>query len=481
MQITREKWSKNFSEWFDWVLREGEFYDYGRYPVKGMGVWMSYGFKLRQNIISIIRNLLDSTGHEEVLFPLLIPEDLLRRESTHIKGFEEEVFWVTKGGSEDLDVKLALRPTSEVAITTMENLWLKSYKQLPKKYYQIVSVFRYETKATRPMIRLREITTFKEAHTVHETYDDAQRQVEEAIEIYKKIFDNLAIPYVLSERPEWDRFAGALHTYAFDTIMPDGKVMQIGTVHHLGQNFSRALDFKIQKKDGSLDYPHQTSYGISDRAIASVIAIHGDDHGPVLPPSVAPIKVVVVPIPAKNEEGTQQVMKYSIEICEMLNKNNITCVTDQDTEKTPGEKFYIWEIKGIPIRLEIGPRELASSTVFIKRRDNLKSYTVKKEEVVNKVKEVLNEIQEDLRKRAWEGLKSRIEYANDIEKAKNILENNSGIVEVPWCGSNECGLKIEELTNARVLGYPIEDRKVNDKCVICKMNAKTVLRVAKTY
>ncbi len=223
MQITREKWSKNFSEWFDWVLREGEFYDYGRYPVKGMGVWMPYGFKLRQNIISIIRNLLDSTGHEEVLFPLLIPEDLLSRESTHIKGFEEEVFWVTKGGSEDLDVKLALRPTSEVAITTMENLWLKSYKQLPKKYYQIVSVFRYETKATRPMIRLREITTFKEAHTVHETYDDAQRQVEEAIEIYKKIFNNLAIPYVLSERPEWDRFAGALHTYAFDTIMPDGK------------------------------------------------------------------------------------------------------------------------------------------------------------------------------------------------------------------------------------------------------------------
>ncbi len=257
--------------------------------------------------------------------------------------------------------------------------------------------------------------------------------------------------------------------------------MQIGTVHHLGQNFSRALDFKIQKKDGSLDYPHQTSYGISDRAIASVIAIHGDDHGPILPPSVAPIKVVVVPIPAKNEEGTQQVMKYSIEICEMLNKNNITCVTDQDTEKTPGEKFYIWEIKGVPIRLEIGPRELASSTVFIKRRDNLKSYTVKKEEVVNKVKEVLNEIQEDLRKRAWESLKSRIEYANDIEKAKNILENNSGIVEVPWCGSKECGLKIEELTNARVLGYPIEDRKVNDKCVICKMNAKTVLRVAKTY
>ncbi|MEM4114612.1 MAG: aminoacyl--tRNA ligase-related protein, partial [Saccharolobus sp.] len=280
MQLTREKWSKNFSEWFDWVLREGEFYDYGRYPIKGMGVWMPYGFKLRQNIVGLIRKLLDSTGHEEVLFPLLIPEDLLRRESTHIRGFENEVLWVTKGGNEDLDIKLALRPTSEVAITIMESLWIKSYKQLPKKYYQIVSVFRYETKATRPLIRLREISTFKEAHTVHESYEDAQRQVQEAIEIYKRFFDELGIPYVISERPEWDRFAGALHTYAFDTIMPDGRVMQIGTAHHLGQNFSKALDFKIQKRDGSLDYPHQTSYGISDRAIATVISIHGDDHGP---------------------------------------------------------------------------------------------------------------------------------------------------------------------------------------------------------
>ncbi|MDT7861029.1 MAG: proline--tRNA ligase [Saccharolobus sp.] len=481
MQLTREKWSKNFSEWFDWVLREGEFYDYGRYPIKGMGVWMPYGFKLRQNVINLIRKLLDLTGHEEVLFPLLIPEDLLRRESTHIKGFEGEVFWVTKGGDEDLDIRLALRPTSEVAITWMENLWIKSYKQLPKKYYQIVSVFRYETKATRPMIRLREITTFKEAHTVHETYEDAQKQVEEAIEIYKKFFDEIGIPYVISERPEWDRFAGALHTYAFDTIMPDGRVMQIGTVHHLGQNFSKALDFKIQKRDGSLDYPHQTSYGISDRAIASVISIHGDDHGPVLPPSVSPYKVVLIPIPAKSEDENKRILEYLQEIYEILIKNNISSIIDSDPEKTPGEKYYIWELKGVPIRIEIGPREVSSNTVFIKRRDNLESYKVKKEELIIRINEILNDIQENLRKRAWEFMNSKIKYSNDINEAKKIIEKELGIVEVPWCGKNECGLKIEELTDTRVLGYPIEERRVNDKCVICKMNAKTVLRIAKTY
>ncbi|MEM4884656.1 MAG: proline--tRNA ligase [Saccharolobus sp.] len=481
MQLTREKWSKNFSEWFDWVLREGEFYDYGRYPIKGMGVWMPYGFKLRQNIVGLIRKLLDSTGHEEVLFPLLIPEDLLRRESTHIRGFENEVFWVTKGGNEDLDIKLALRPTSEVAITIMESLWIKSYKQLPKKYYQIVSVFRYETKATRPLIRLREISTFKEAHTVHESYEDAQRQVQEAIEIYKKFFDELGIPYVISERPEWDRFAGELHTYAFDTIMPDGKVMQIGTVHHLGQNFSKALDFKIQKKDGSLDYPHQTSYGISDRVIATVISMHGDDHGPVLPPLVSPIKVVVVPIPSKTEDETKRILDYSIEICDTLNKNDITCFVDLDPEKTPGEKYYIWELKGVPLRIEIGSRELSANMVFIKRRDNLESFKIKKEELVSKVKEILNQLQNDLRKRAWEFLKSKIKYSNDIENAKRIIENELGILEIPWCGRNECGLKIEEITGARVLGYPTEEVKISDKCVICKMDAKTVLRIAKTY
>ena len=216
-QPSREKWSREFSRWFDWVLEEAGVYDYGRYPVKGMGVWLPYGFQIRRRVVELIRDVLDSSGHEEVLFPLLIPEHLLRKESEHVRGFEAEVYWVTHGGREPLDVKLALRPTSETSISYMESFWVKSYRDLPRRFYQVVSIFRYETKATRPLIRLREVTTFKEAHTVHDSFEDADRQVEEAIRLYREIFDSLGIPYVISKRPEWDKFAGAVYTVAFDT------------------------------------------------------------------------------------------------------------------------------------------------------------------------------------------------------------------------------------------------------------------------
>jgi len=481
VKVSREKWENNFSEWFDRVLSEGEFYDYGRYPVKGMGVWTPYGFRLRKNIIEIIRNLLDGTGHEEVLFPLLIPEDLLRKESEHIRGFEGEVFWVTMGGHEQLDVKLALRPTSEVAITYFESLWYKSYRQLPKKLYQIVSVFRYETKATRPMIRLREVTTFKEAHTLHETYEDAERQVWEAVEIYKKFFDILGIPYIISRRPEWDKFAGAVFTIAFDTVMPDSRVLQIGTVHHLGTHFTKAFDYKIQKKDGTLDYPHQTSYGVSDRVVAASIAVNGDDHGPVLNPYIAPIKVVVIPIPAKTEEGTEKVFEYAREIMKVLNDTGIKAVIDEDRDKTPGEKFYVWELKGVPIRAEVGPRELKEGAVFLKRRDTFEGRSVKKENLVSEVNSLMREIYENLKKRAWEFLNSKIKRANTLDEAKKLLEAKAGVVEVPWCGRDECGLKLEDELQARVLGSPVGEVKVEGKCVVCGNEAKSLLRVAKTY
>ncbi|BCU71337.1 proline--tRNA ligase [Stygiolobus caldivivus] len=483
MKITREKWEKNFSEWFDWVLREGEFYDYGRYPVKGVGIWLPYGFKIRRAVTEIIRNLLDSTGHEEVLFPLLIPEDLLRKESEHIRGFEGEVYWVTRGGSENLDVMLALRPTSETSITFMESLWISSYKQLPKKYYQIVSVFRYETKATRPMIRLRELTTFKEAHTVHESYDDAERQVKEAIDIYKKFFDELGIPYIISKRPDWDKFAGAIYTIAFDTIMPDSRVLQIGTVHHLGQHFSKVFDFKIQKKDGSLDYPHQTSYGISDRVIAALIALNGDDHGPVLNPKIAPIKVVIIPIPAKDEETNKKIMDYCDNISAELNKNSISNIVDKDPDRTPGEKYYIWELKGVPLRIEIGQREVNNNTVFVKRRDTFQGAAIQRTELVPKILDLLSQVAEDLRDNAREFMQAKIKLVEDVEQAKAMLENRSGVVEVPWCGDNNCGLKLEELTNSRVLGSPYDSPKdvSNKVCVVCKKPAKDTLRLAKTY
>ncbi|QKQ99515.1 proline--tRNA ligase [Metallosphaera tengchongensis] len=480
MKISREKWSQNFSQWFDWVLSQAEFYDYGRYPVKGTGVWMPYGFKLRQNVIDLLRSLLDQTGHEELLFPLLIPEGLLKKESEHIRGFEREVFWVTQGGEEKLEERFALRPTSEVSITFMESLWIKGYTQLPRKFYQIVSVFRYETKATRPLIRVRELTTFKEAHTLHETYDDAARQVNEAVEIYSKFFDALGIPYLISKRPEWDKFAGAEYTIALDTIMPDGRALQIGTAHHLGQHFTKAMDYKVQRADGSLDYPHQTSYGVSDRVIATVISINGDDHGPILPPLVAPIEVVIIPIPAKNPEDDQRVLSYAKEVLSMLRSSGVRATLDDSKDKTPGEKYYVWELKGVPIRIEIGMREVTSGTVFLKRRDTLESKVVGREGVVEEIRELERRMSEDLKARAWKEFREKVRAFDSLDDVKKFLETRGGIAEVRWCGSESCGLKIEEETNSRVLGAPLEPTG-GGNCVVCGKPASNSLRIAKTY
>ena len=481
--VPREKWSKEFSRWFDWVLEEAGIYDYGRYPVKGMGVWLPYGFQIRRRVIELIRDILDSAGHEEVLFPLLIPEHLLRKESEHIRGFEAEVYWVTHGGTEPLDVKLALRPTSETSISYMESFWIKSYRDLPKKFYQIVSIFRYETKATRPMIRLREVTTFKEAHTVHESFEDADRQVGEAIELYKRIFDELGIPYLISRRPEWDKFAGAVYTVAFDLVMPDGRTLQIGTAHHLGQNFTIPFEVRIQLRDESLDYAWQTSYGISDRVVASLIAVHGDDRGPVIPPNVAPIQVVVVPIPIRDEQGREKLNNYLKKIEEILTSNNIRYHVDLRDDVRPGKKFYEWEAKGVPVRIEVGIREAEAGTVVVVRRDTLEKQTVKLEELGEVLKKLFEEIRENLRRRAWEWLNSHVTRVESVEEAQRVLSEKRGVIELPWCGREGCGLELEELVDAGVLGSPLQRPEwvKGKKCPVCGRPAVTSIRLAKKY
>jgi len=476
---------KNYGEWFDYVLENAEIYDYGRYPVKGMGIWLPYGFKLRRNIVELIRGLLDETGHEEILLPLLIPELIFRKESEHVKGFEGEVYWVTHGGLEPLDIRLALRPTSETSLTYLESFWIKSYRQLPKKYYQVVSIFRYETKATRPMIRLREVTTFKEAHTVHESFEDAERQVKEAISIYAKFFDILGIPYVVSKRPEWDKFAGAVYTIAFDTLLPDGKALQIGTVHHLGQTFTKVFEVRIQKRDESLDYAWQTSYGISDRVVASVISIHGDSRGLVLPFIVAPIKVVIIPIPGKTPKENEEVGEFINEVKKVLEVNGFITKVDDREDVRPGEKFYYWEMRGVPIRIEIGVREVKERSVTVFRRDMLKREVVKFDELINYLNKLAKDIDENLRKRAWEKFREHVRRVKDLSEAREVLEKFRGIVEVPWCGKRSCGLVMADEVNARMLGTPIEGvpkpMLKGLKCPVCGEDAKTIARLAKTY
>ncbi len=465
-----------FSEWYAEVLRSAEVMDV-RYPVKGLYVWLPYGFEIRRRVIERLRRRLRETGHREVLFPTLIPETQLERESEHIAGFEDEVFWVTHGGLKELDEKLALRPTSETAIYPMFALWIRSHADLPLKVFQIVNTFRYETKHTRPLIRMREITTFKEAHTAHATREEAEEQVREAFELYSSFFEELGVPYVASVRPEWDKFPGAEYTVAFDTLMPDGRALQIGTIHMLGQNFSRTFEVTFETEEGEQEYAYMTCYGVSDRVVASVIAIHGDEHGLVLPPDVAPYQVVIVPILKKGVR--EKILRKAREVREELSE--VARVKLDDRDVSPGRKFHYWELKGVPLRVELGARELEEGTAVVFRRDELERETYSLSELPDVVPRLLEEVQENLRRRAWERFEERLYRAESLEEVREFV--GEGIVETGWCGSEECGRRLEEEVEGDVLGtpYPEEREPEVERCPVCGEPAERTIRVAKTY
>ena len=471
------KKNENFSEWFSEIIEKSEVVD-TRYPIKGNYVFLPYGFQIRKHILNIIRELLDEKNHEEVLFPLLISEDQLRKEASHIKGFEDEVFWVTHGGKTPLERKLALRPTSETAIYPMFALWVRSHADLPVKIYQIVSTFRYETKHTRPFIRLREIMTFKEAHTAHATLEEAEKQVEEAIEIYKKFFDRLGIPFIITKRPPWDTFPGAIYSIAFDTIFPDGRTLQIGTIHNLGQTFSKVFNIKFEIPGGKHEYVCQTCYGISDRVIACVIALHGDDLGLCLPPEIAPIQVIIVPIPYKGEETT--VNEFSKKVYIQLKRANIRIHLDDRKDITPGRKYFDWEIKGVPIRFEIGPKDVESQQVTLVRRDTGAKFQAPIKELIVTLKKVMEDITNNLRLKSWKKFSTMFHKADTIEEIKKLLQKG-GAVKTPWCGKQECGLKIEEATAADILGIEFAKEKDYKDCPICGEKTTYSIVMAKTY
>jgi len=478
----RKVWSEDYGEWFHKVIAEVPIYD-TRYPVKGTGIWMPFGYRIRREVLRVIREELERTGHEEVLFPLLIPEYLLSKESEHIRNFEDEVYWVTHGGKTPLDVKLALRPTSETAMYPMFKLWINAYSDLPVRIFQIVNVFRYETKATRPMIRVREVSTFKEAHTAHATREEAEEQERIGVEVYSKIFERLKIPFLRSIRPDWDKFPGAERSVAFDTVMPDGRVLQIGTVHFLGQGFAKAFDIKYMKSDGNYEYVWQTCYGISERAIAALVSVHGDDHGLVLPSEIAPVQVVVIPIVYKGRE--EEVLKRCKEVKRTLEDTGLRTAVDDRREVTPGNKYYAWEMKGTPVRIEIGPRDVDSNTAVLVRRDTLKKTTVSLEALIEEVRKLLMHIDEELAKRSREWMLSKVSEAETAEQAKDILDTRGGIVELNWCGRTNCGEELEKAIDARILGVPFEDTVVTptsgSKCVSCGGTSFKRIRVARSY
>ncbi len=478
MHAKREKWANNFSEWFNEVIETAGILDV-RYPVKGLYVWLPYGFKIRRLVTELIREILYRYDHEEVLFPILIPETEFAKEAQHIKGFEDQVYWVTHGGLDELNVKLVLRPTSETAFYPMFALWIRSHADMPLKIFQIGSVFRYETKHTRPLIRLREITTFKEAHTAHASYEDAERQVKEAIAIYKEFFDRLAIPYSICRRPDWDKFPGAEYTVAFDTIFPDGRTLQIATVHNLAQNFSKTFEITFENIKGEQEYAYQTCYGISDRVIASLIALHGDDRGLILVPEVSPIQVVIVPIWYKDKK--EEITDRCFEIKEKLEKIGIRAHVDNREKIRPGAKFYEWELKGIPVRIEIGPKDFEENTITVCRRDTLEKIRINADGL-EKIKDIFAEIYKNLKNRAYEEFNKRISFVDDIEEAKKCIKEKK-VVRAFWCGEEECGKEIEDKVEASLLGILLEGSRSAEgmKCVNCKKEAKYEIQIARMY
>ena len=465
----------NFSEWYNEILQAAQIMDV-RYPVKGLYVWNPFGFSIRTRVYSIIRELLDNTGHKEAMFPLLIPEHEFMKEAEHIKGFEDEVYWVTHGGTDPLEVKLALRPTSETAIYPMYKLWVRSHADLPLLVYQVVNTFRYETKHTRPLIRLREITSFKEAHTVHATWEDAQAQVEKAMRIYQQFYQRLGIPTIVSRRPDWDKFPGADYTVAVDALMPDGRTLQVGTAHHLGDNFATTFDITYENAQGEQVLAQQTCYGISERSIAALISIHGDNNGLVLPPELAPVQVVIIPILFGEDES---VLSACRDMADNLQQAGLRIAID-DSDARPGAKYYKWELQGVPVRIEIGPRDLNNNSVVMVRRTGGKT-NVPMDEVVTQINTAFKEIHDSLYQAADQVLNSHIKLCVDLDEVRDYIQ--TGIARIGWCGERTCGLEMEEIVGAGILGIP-EDPALgrgNESCPICEKPSDRVVLMARTY
>ncbi|MCQ2971834.1 MAG: proline--tRNA ligase [archaeon] len=466
---------ENFSEWFHDISEEVNITD-ARYPIKGMSIWMPYGFQIRKYTLEILREFLDEEC-EETLFPLLIPEAELAKEGLHVKGFEDEVYWVTKGGQKDLNECLALRPTSETAMYPMYALWIRSHIDLPMKYYQIVNTFRYETKHTRPLIRVREITTFKEAHTAHATKEEAAEQVETFMEIYKNFFDCLGIPFLICKRPEWDKFPGADYTMAFDTIMPDGKTLQIGTVHNLGTTFAKTFDIQFENKEGEHEYVYQTCAGLSDRVIAALIGLHGDEKGLRLPPVVSPKQITIIPILFK--EGKEEVIAKCDELKKLFEARDLRVNID-DRDIRPGKKFYDWELKGTPIKLELGPRDLKNNKTIITRRDTLEKIDLELDDnLLNNVIDVLEDMDEKLYNNAWNNQEDKFKFSDDLEEIPKLIEEGN-VVAFNWCGDTECGQEIEEIVDYDILGI-YEELDEDATCITGEERANYIALIAKTY
>ena len=472
------KKSENFSEWYTQTVLKSEMADYA--PTKGCIIFREYSYAIWEKIQQIVDKKIKEKGHKNAYFPLFIPESLLRKEAEHFEGFVPECAWVTIGGDKKLEERLAIRPTSETIIYSMYAKWIKSWRDLPVKLNQWCNIVRWETKATKPFIRTREFL-WQEGHTAHATKEEADQQVMEILEIYRDLMENyLAIPVLAGKKSEREKFAGALYTTTLEALMPDGRALQMGTSHNLGQKFAKVFEIKFIGQDEKEHYVWQTSWGISTRLIGAVVMVHGDDRGLVLPPRIAPIQVVIIPIFYKEVE-MEAILKKAKEILRILQENGISALLDERTEYTPGWKFNHWELKGVPLRIEIGPKDLEKGEITLARRDTFERISIKEVEMLKTVKRTLEEIQENLFNRAKQFLDTHITEVKSYEEFKEVLRTKGGFIKASWCSSSECEERIKDETGATIRLIPFEKEEPFSNCIYCGREAKVVAYFAKAY
>ena len=467
---------KDFSQWYVDVVRKAELADYT--TIKGCMVIRPYGYGLWENMQAGLDRRIKETGHKNAYFPLFIPEGLLKKEAEHVKGFAPELAWVTYGGSQKLEERLAIRPTSEAIICSLYSKWVRSWRDLPILINQWVNIVRWE-KVTRLFLRTTEFL-WQEGHTAHKNEQEAEGETLKILnQVYRDYIENdLAIPVIVGRKTEKEKFAGALHTYTLEALMTDGKVLQTGTSHNLGQNFAKAFNIKYLDEDQQEKYVWQTSWGTTTRLIGALVMVHGDDRGLNLPPKVAPVQVIIIPI--MFDKTKKEVRNKAEDIITILKKDFRVEIDGRD-EYTPGWKFNEWEMKGVPLRLEIGPKDLAKGQVMVVRRDTGEKMAVKEEKLVETVEKLLNNIQENLFNKAKSFLQKNIREVSDYNKFKEVIEKKRGLIKTYWCGNKDCEDKIKEETKASIRCIPFEQEEASGKCICCGKESSTVVYFARAY
>lgn len=464
---------ENFTQWYTDVVLKAELADYA--DTKGCIAIRPYGYAIWENIQKYADEKFKEIGVTNLCMPLLIPESLLNKEKEHVEGFAPEVAWVTIGGEEELDERLCIRPTSETIMSTMYSKWIKSWRDLPLLGNQWCNVLRWE-KETRPFLRSREFL-WQEGHTVHETEKEAIEFTLKMHDIYADVIENLlAIPVLKGRKTEKEKFAGAVDTYTIETLMHDGRALQSGTSHYFGQNFSKPFEIKFQNREGKEEYAYQTSWGISTRLLGAIIMAHGDNRGLKLPPKVAPIQVVIVPI-AMHKDG---VIEKAEELDAKLKKVYRTKLDLRDNYST-GFKFNDWEMRGVPIRIEIGPKDIENGVAVLVRRDTLEKEVVKLEELVTRVGEVVDLIQKNMYQECLERKNRKTTIAYSLDEIAKNLDENQGYVKTMWCGNEECENKVKDVTGAHSRCIPFEQEHLSDTCAICGKKADTMIVWGRQY